>query len=240
MNQVIVNNNNSAAIERVRGNADRRRTAQNAQAVEITRRMNKQQYFNNVLPRQQQYTMKRSFNAYVKKQYNNTLFQNVNTAVRQVTEVAYRVQLFLLDFTLHHPNNIPPALISQNGLYSITHFVRGRTLTSTNNAFPKDVIVQHWNTMTETHPNLTTAYTMNTKILSDYCERQSSCISMHLYVNFSKRIKQFCKLKFALLLEEVGLRIQQLGTDHHLYFFLSFRLLAAQCIHDAYCDGTPL
>ncbi|SAM09755.1 hypothetical protein [Absidia glauca] len=214
LNQAIVNNNNVAAVERARGNADRRRAAQNTQAVTRARQMNKQQYFNNILPQHQQYTMKRSFNAYVKKQYNNTLFHNVNTAVRQVTAVAYRVQLFLLDFTLHHPDNIPPALISQNGLFSITQLVRGRTLTSTNGAFPKDVIVRHWNTMTETQRNLTAAYTTNTKILSDYCQRQSSCISMHLYINFPKRIMQFCRFKLALLLEEVGLYIQKLGNVH--------------------------
>lgn len=48
-----------------------------------------------------------------------------------------------------------------------------------NDAFPRAAVVEH------THFNSTTAYTMNTKILSDYCARQSSCNTMHLSSNES-------------------------------------------------------
>ncbi|SAL98554.1 hypothetical protein, partial, partial [Absidia glauca] len=53
------------------------------------------------------------------------------------------------------------------------------------------------------HPDLTTTYDMNTKILSDYCQRQSTCNNLHLSGNFPKRIKSFCRFRFNQLLDEV-------------------------------------
>jgi hypothetical protein len=143
-----INNNdihiNATSLQRTQGNTDRRRVAQNPEAAARTRRINKQQYFGQIIPHHQKYPMKRSSNGYVNKQFNNTLFQNVNTAVRQTTEVVYRTQLFLLDCALHYPNNISPALLSMNGVYSVTQLVRGRPITSTNRGFPKDSTQQHW------------------------------------------------------------------------------------------------
>ncbi|SAL95010.1 hypothetical protein, partial, partial [Absidia glauca] len=115
------NNNNDINDHRARalGNADRRQATRSAEATTRARRLNKTQYFDGILPHHEQYTMKRSFNAYVKKQYCNTLFQNVKRASQQITNIAYRLQLFLLDYTLHYPNDVPPALLSMNGLYSL-------------------------------------------------------------------------------------------------------------------------
>lgn len=167
--------------------------------------MTKKQYFDDILPRHEQYTMKRSFNAYVKKQYNNTLFHNVNKGIQQATNVAYRLQLFLTDYVMHNPENVPPALLSLNGLYSITQLIRRLPLTSTNANFPKAEVQRHWNDMVMNHPDLTSAYNINTKILSDLCQRQSTCNNLHLSGNFTKRIKNFCRFKLTQLLEEVCL-----------------------------------
>jgi hypothetical protein len=199
------NNNNDINDNRVRalGNADRRQAARNAEATTRARRLNKTQYFDGILPHHEQYTMKRSFNAYVKKRYCNTLFQNVKRASQQITNLAYRLQLFLLDYTLHYPDDVPPALLSTNGLYSLTQLIRGLPLTSTNTDFPKNQVLEHWDRMIITHPDLTTTYDMNTKILSDYCQRQSTCNNLHLSGNFPKRIKSFCRFRFNQLLDEV-------------------------------------
>lgn len=203
--QQFNNNNNEATLERRRGNMDRRVSTRNPQGLARTRTMNKKQYFDEILPQHEQYTMKRSFNAYVKKQYNNILYQNVNKAVQQVTNVMYRVQLFLTNYVLHYPDNIPAALLSLNGIYSLTQLVRGLPLTSSNRRFPKADIQQHWNNAIENNPELITSYGMNTKLLSDYCQRQSTCINLHLSGNFARRIKSLCRFRFSQLLQEVSI-----------------------------------
>ncbi|ORX62298.1 hypothetical protein DM01DRAFT_1403972 [Hesseltinella vesiculosa] len=148
------------------------------------RALSKKQFMASRLPASEDYTRIRSLDAIVRPTYRNILITNIRAKSDYLRRTMTRLQLFLLDYATHHPYQVLPFLITQNGFYLMTQLTSGHLnafLERSDKRVPGTVLT-HWHEFNQDLINVATYDTPG----------------RYHRANFEGRIKKFVKFRFAV------------------------------------------